>query len=104
MVQRKRMSLVDDLEFQKCQTNKILTNFLFILCISLILYITFSIISQNKEQRKIDNLVSEIQNDIFIKQCALDKMYCCKYKDKVACDKWVEANCIEKDGSLQINC
>lgn len=104
MVQRKRMSLLDDLEMQRCTTNRMLTKFLLILCIVLILYITFNIINRAKERREVDLLVSEIQNEIFIKQCNLNKMYCCSYKDSVACDKWVENNCLESDGALEINC
>ena len=41
---------------------------LLILCIVLILYITFNIINRAKERREVDLLVSEIQNEIFIKQ------------------------------------
>lgn len=104
MPQRKRMSLVDDLEMQRCTSNKVLTNFLLILCIGLILYITFNIVSRARERRQVNQLVSEIQTEIFIKQCNLNKMYCCNYRDKSACDKWAENNCIESDGSLEINC
>lgn len=104
MPHRKRMSLVDDLELQQCTSNKVLTNFLLILCIGLILYITFNIIGRAKERRQVNELVSSIQAEIFVKQCNLNKMYCCNYRDKGACDKWAENNCVEKDGSMEIDC
>ncbi len=100
----KRMSLEDEIKEQRFIANKKLTNFLLILCIILVAYITYNIIQKSNEQKRVDLLLNQIQNELYLKQCNLNKMYCCNYKDQNACDKWVENNCVESDGSLQINC
>ncbi len=62
------------------------------------------IVKREHEKQRINDIINSIQNEIYIKQCNLDKMYCCGYKDKEACKKWTDANCTEDDGSLKINC
>ena len=77
---------------------------LILVAVVILSYLSFQIIKREQEKRKIDEIVSSIQNEIYVKQCNLDKMYCCGYKDQNACDNWVKANCTEPDGSLEINC
>ncbi|MBR1544903.1 MAG: hypothetical protein IJ638_03095 [Alphaproteobacteria bacterium] len=72
--------------------------------IFVVAYISIGIVKRERERQRIDAIVSSIQNEIYLKQCHLDKMYCCGYKDKDACEKWAKANCSEEDGSLEINC
>lgn len=84
--------------------NNIVMVALIILAVVFIALITVGIIKKEREKQKIDAIVSSIQNEIYVKQCNLDKMYCCGYKDKSACEKWAEASCSEPDGSLEINC
>ena len=74
------------------------------LAIIVIVYISLGIIKRERERKRIDEIVTSIQNEIYLKQCHLDKMYCCGYKDKEACEKWKNANCSEEDGSNEINC
>ena len=82
-----------------------------ILCLSLIILATafaiytIEIMMQRKhEKQQIDEIISSIQSEIFTKQCLLDKMYCCGYKDDTSCNKWTENGCTETDGSPTINC
>ena len=75
-----------------------------ILSIFITVYIGTGIIKREHEKQRINDIINSIQNEIYIKQCHLDKMYCCGYKDKEACKKWTDANCTEEDGSLKINC
>lgn len=75
-----------------------------IFLLSIVSYISIGIIQREQERQRIDEIVNSIQNEIFLKQCHLDKMYCCGYKDKEACEKWHKANCSEENGSLEINC
>ena len=72
--------------------------------IFVVAYIGIGIIKREHEKQRINNIINSIQNEIYIKQCYLDKMYCCAYKDKEACRKWVDASCTEDDGSLEIKC
>lgn len=82
-----------------------------ILCLLLITLATafaiyaIEIMMQRKQEKlQIDEIISSIQSEIFIKQCQLDKMYCCGYKDENSCNKWIEKGCTEPDGSPNINC
>lgn len=77
---------------------------LIVLAIIVVAYISICVLKKERERQRIDAIVSSIQNEIYLKQCHLDKMYCCGYKDKEACEKWIAANCTEEDGSQQINC
>ena len=77
---------------------------IFAVAIAIVIYISVGVIKQERERKKIDEIVSSIQNEIFLKQCHLDKVYCCGYKNKDACKKWAEANCSEENGSLKIDC
>ena len=77
---------------------------LLICAVSVISYISIGIVKRERERQRIDEIVSSIQNEIYQKQCHLDKVYCCGYKDKDACEKWVKSNCTEENGALEINC
>ena len=78
---------------------------LVLLCVvTIVAFIAVNIMRRDRERKRIDEIVSSIQNEIYLKQCHLDKMYCCGYKDKDACEKWHRENCSEEDGSLEINC
>ncbi len=67
-------------------------------------YMSFNYLKSQRERKRIDEIVVSIQNEIYLKQCMLDKLYCCEYKDVDACDKWVANNCLEEDGSPEMNC
>ncbi len=66
--------------------------------------VVIGIIKEKRKRQRIEEIIASIQNEIYLKQCYLDKMYCCEYKDKDACEKWINASCTEEDGSLEINC
>ena len=84
--------------------NKVLALLLIISVITFSIYIAKIMIERKREKQKIDEIIASIQSEIFIKQCQLDKMYCCGYKEQTSCDKWVEKGCTEPDGALEINC
>ena len=77
---------------------------LLIIAFAIVICVSIGIMRRERERQKIDEIVNSIQNEIYLKQCNLDKMYCCGYKDKEACKKWIDANCTEENGSLEINC
>ena len=56
--------------------NNIVMVALIILAVIFIALITVGIIKKEREKQKIDAIVSSIQNEIYVKQCNLDKMYC----------------------------
>lgn len=102
-----RKKIIDEHENMEpivCKTNNFLMIIFILIATTIIAYITYAAIQNEKEKQKIDKIVLSIQNEIYLKQCNLDKMYCCGYKDKNACENWVKAECTESDGSLEINC
>ncbi len=89
---------------QQIRKISILSIVLFITVCLFGIYILFINIKENKERKKFDEIVANIQNEIFLKQCHLNKIYCCAYKDKQSCKKWEQDSCSEADGSLKIDC
>ncbi|MDR2098484.1 MAG: hypothetical protein LBO78_00465 [Rickettsiales bacterium] len=57
-----------------------------------------------EERLKIDREIEEIKDEIFVRQCNLERMYCCHYNRKEACAKWKEAGCRETGGGSDIDC
>ncbi len=104
----KKKKIIDEHENMEpvvvCRSNNFLMVIFILIAVCIVSYITVNAIQNEREKQKIDEIVSSIQNEIYLKQCNLDKMYCCGYKDQKACDNWVEAGCTESDGSLEINC
>ncbi len=84
--------------------NNIIVMIFIIISIIGVVYISIGIVKRERERQRIDEIVNSIQNEIYLKQCHLDKVYCCGYKDKDACERWAKSNCSEENGSLQINC
>ena len=77
---------------------------LIIFVTTITIYSAKKLIQQKQEMEQIDEIIASIQAEIFIKQCQLDKMYCCGYKDEESCNKWLEKGCVESNGTPAINC
>ncbi|MDR1476574.1 MAG: hypothetical protein LBI17_00395 [Rickettsiales bacterium] len=90
--------------FGKITLGRTVAGAAFLAAATLIAYVSISQMRMSEEQKRIDAQISEIKNEIFVRQCRLDKIYCCSGRGDDACARWSEQNCREDDGLDQIAC
>ena len=78
--------------------------FAFLALSALVAYIVVSQARIREEQKLIDAEIGKIKSEIMVRQCRLDRIYCCRRGDDVACARWNESGCRGEDGSAEIGC
>jgi hypothetical protein len=89
---------------RKISLGRIAASVAFLGAATTIAYVSVSRIRAKEEQERIDRQIEDIKEEIFVRQCRLDKIYCCSNRSEEACARWTEQNCREDDGTEQIAC
>jgi hypothetical protein len=90
--------------FGKITTGRMAAGAASLAAATLIAYFSVGQMRMKAAQKRIDAQIAEIKDEIFVRQCRLDKIYCCGGKGDDACANWAKQNCREDDGSYQIAC
>ncbi|MDR1476606.1 MAG: hypothetical protein LBI17_00575 [Rickettsiales bacterium] len=78
--------------------------FAFLALVSAIAYIVVSQARMKEEQKRVDAEVEKIKGEITVRQCRIDRIYCCRRNDREACARWSDSGCLTDSGSPDIDC